>query len=67
MMNKHRTVMAYSRTGRTLVEYRQQPDVDERPLDMETVEISLDVYHEMNMPDTITVTVEPGDLLNDGE
>lgn len=65
MLTKHRTILHYWTTSMGLTSFLTR-DEDTGSV-VEAHELPEDVWVDMGSPDTITVTVEPGDLLNESE
>lgn len=66
-LTKTRTVLTItdaSEWPEYLVRFRKEIEEDERPY---VIDLPYDVWQDMDRPETITVTVEPGDRLNPEE
>lgn len=64
LLLKHQTVLGLSTTNGPRVRFSREREEDGDVND--TVYISRADWDDMGRPETITVTVEPGDLLNEG-
>lgn len=64
LLLKHKTVLGLATTNGPRVRFSREPEEDGDIPD--TVYISWADWEDMGRPEVVTVTVEPGDLLNEG-